>query len=199
MTMELLRNLIPLMSLCFLVVFVQCKSSFLGVHPLDEKYFSKKVIKCRDGSKSFTRDRLNDNFCDCIDGTDEPGTSACPAGKFYCGNVGSTPRFIFSSRVNDRICDCCDGSDEYESSITCPNTCVMGGNIEYKAQSYISTINDAGSIDARGAKIPVNKEDLIERLKDVKMVVILQLFLIIFLVVLWITHHRVRSKRRHSR
>lgn len=63
--------------------------------------------------------------------------------------------------------DCCDGSDEYDSSIKCPNTCVMGGNIEYKAQSYISTINDAGSIDARGAKIPVNKEDLIERLKGI--------------------------------
>lgn len=32
------------------------------------------------------------------------GTSACPAGKFYCRNVGSTPRFLFSSRVNDHIC-----------------------------------------------------------------------------------------------
>jgi hypothetical protein len=32
------------------------------------------------------------------------GTSACPAGKFYCRNVGSTPQFIFSSRVNDRFC-----------------------------------------------------------------------------------------------
>ncbi|KAL8472537.1 hypothetical protein ACS0TY_029662 [Phlomoides rotata] len=26
----------------------------------------------KDGSKSFTKDRLNDNFCDCADGTDEP-------------------------------------------------------------------------------------------------------------------------------
>lgn len=32
------------------------------------------------------------------------GTSACPAGKFYCRNVGSIPRFIFSSHVNDRFC-----------------------------------------------------------------------------------------------
>lgn len=32
------------------------------------------------------------------------GTSACPAGKFYCRNLGSTPQFIFSSRVNDLIC-----------------------------------------------------------------------------------------------
>ena len=39
----------------------------------DEKYFDSEVIKCKDGSKSFTRDRVNDNFCDCVDGTDEPG------------------------------------------------------------------------------------------------------------------------------
>lgn len=63
--------------------------------------------------------------------------------------------------------DCCDGSDEYDSPIKCRNTCVMGGNIEYKAQSYISTVNGAGSIDATETKIPVNKEDLIERLKGI--------------------------------
>jgi len=39
----------------------------------DEKYFGSQVIKCKDGSKSYSRDRLNDNFCDCLDGTDEPG------------------------------------------------------------------------------------------------------------------------------
>lgn len=39
----------------------------------DEKYYGAEVITCKDGSGSFTRDRLNDNFCDCFDGTDEPG------------------------------------------------------------------------------------------------------------------------------
>lgn len=39
----------------------------------DEQYFASEVIKCKDNSKSFSRDRLNDNFCDCVDGTDEPG------------------------------------------------------------------------------------------------------------------------------
>ncbi|GJN25222.1 hypothetical protein PR202_gb13021 [Eleusine coracana subsp. coracana] len=117
----------------------------LGIPPQDEAYYKGGVIKCRDGSGRFTRDKLNDDFCDCPDGTDEPGnpfillwgcssewTSACPEGKFYCKNAGHTPITIFSSRVNDGICgkrigcsnsvpsyllDCCDGSDdEYDSN-----------------------------------------------------------------------------------
>ncbi|GAA0172751.1 hypothetical protein LIER_41393 [Lithospermum erythrorhizon] len=45
-----------------------------GIHPLDEKYYEADVIKCKDGSKDFSKERLNDDFCDCPDGTDEPGT-----------------------------------------------------------------------------------------------------------------------------
>lgn len=37
------------------------------------EYYDAELIKCKDGSKSFTKDRLNDDFCDCVDGTDEPG------------------------------------------------------------------------------------------------------------------------------
>ncbi|GJN37962.1 hypothetical protein PR202_gb26965 [Eleusine coracana subsp. coracana] len=99
----------------------------LGIPPQDEAYYKGGVIKCRDGSGRFTRDKLNDDFCDCPDGTDEPGTSACPEGKFYCKNAGHTPITIFSSRVNDGICDCCDGSDEYDSNVTCKNTCWEAG------------------------------------------------------------------------
>ncbi|TVU04161.1 hypothetical protein EJB05_50254 [Eragrostis curvula] len=98
-----------------------------GIPPQDESYYKGGVIKCRDGSGKFTRDKLNDDFCDCPDGTDEPGTSACPEGKFYCKNAGHTPITIFSSRVNDGICDCCDGSDEYDSNVTCKNTCWEAG------------------------------------------------------------------------
>ncbi|KAG8045215.1 hypothetical protein GUJ93_ZPchr0008g12282 [Zizania palustris] len=99
----------------------------LGIPPQDEAYFRGGVIRCRDGSGKFTRDKLNDDFCDCPDGTDEPGTSACPEGKFYCNNAGHSPITIFSSRVNDGICDCCDGSDEYDSDATCKNTCWDAG------------------------------------------------------------------------
>lgn len=42
----------------------------------DEKYYKySDVIRCKDGSKKFTRAQLNDDFCDCPDGSDEPGFS----------------------------------------------------------------------------------------------------------------------------
>ncbi|XVF58560.1 hypothetical protein PTKIN_Ptkin07bG0075800 [Pterospermum kingtungense] len=152
------------LSLILVVSCAQSKSAILGIHPLDEKYYDGEVIKCKDGSKSFTRDRLNDDFCDCIDGTDEPGTSACPTGKFYCRNVGSMPQLIFSSRVNDRFCDCCDGSDEYDGGIMCPNTCIMGGNIEYKSENYISAKNHLHSTTMKQRNSGINLEDLIRTL-----------------------------------
>lgn len=37
-------------------------------------------------------------------GSDEPGTSACSNGKFFCPNKGHKSLTIFSSRVNDGIC-----------------------------------------------------------------------------------------------
>ncbi|KAE8076013.1 hypothetical protein FH972_014689 [Carpinus fangiana] len=198
-------SFITLLSLSF--IFASSYASLfsnpplLGIHPLDEKYFQSNVIKCKDGSKSFTRDRVNDDFCDCVDGTDEPGTSACPAGKFYCRNVGSTPQFIFSSRVNDRFCDCCDGSDEYDGSISCPKTCIMGGNIDYKTGSYVSTVRDTGSIDAKETKSRANLEDLIEKLKGLKVIIILQVILVggVVVYIYRIFNRRVRSKRRRYR
>ncbi|GMI84609.1 hypothetical protein HRI_002130100 [Hibiscus trionum] len=101
-------------------------NSFLGIPPQDEEYFNGEIIKCKNGSKKFTKTQLNDDFCDCPDGTDEP---ACPGGKFYCKNVGHSPSLLYSSRVNDGICDCCDGSDEYDGKVKCPNTCIKAGKV----------------------------------------------------------------------
>ncbi|XP_068338549.1 glucosidase 2 subunit beta-like isoform X2 [Pyrus communis] len=139
-------------------------NQFLGISPQDEKYYkSSEVIKCKDGSKKFSRAQLNDDFCDCPDGTDEPGTSACPAGKFYCRNVGHAPFLIFSSRVNDGICDCCDGSDEYDGQVKCPNTCWEAGKVARdKLKKKISTYQEGVAIrkqEVEQAKIAMAKDE----------------------------------------
>jgi len=77
---------------------------------------------CLDGSAVVPFHAINDDFCDCVDGSDEPGTSACPRGSFYCRNRGHTARALPSSFVNDGVCDCCDGSDEPKGR--CPNECL---------------------------------------------------------------------------
>ena len=64
----------------------------------------------------LTPSQINDGVCDCPDGSDEPGTSACvdtlESRLFYCENAGFKPRYIRGSLVNDGVCDCCDCSDE---------------------------------------------------------------------------------------
>lgn len=34
---------------------------------------SSNTVKCKDGSKKFNKSQFNDDFCDCPDGSDEPG------------------------------------------------------------------------------------------------------------------------------
>ncbi|KAJ4376487.1 hypothetical protein N0V83_001771 [Neocucurbitaria cava] len=105
--------------------------------------------------------RVNDDYCDCPDGSDEPGTSACsylsplspsqPSGfkagdlnttpalpGFYCKNKGHQPSYIPFTNVNDGVCDyelCCDGSDEFEhvGGVKCEDQCAKIGK-EWRKQ-----------------------------------------------------------------
>ena len=102
---------------------------------------------------------LNDDYCDCPDGSDEPGTAACaqlsrlsPAVSvfkdedntilalpgFYCKNKGHNPAYTPFYRVNDGVCDydtCCDGSDEWAGvgGVKCPDKCREIG-VEWRQQ-----------------------------------------------------------------
>lgn len=107
-----------------------------GVAPEDEHLYkiTNGIWKCLNHPNiRLEAHQLNDDYCDCPDGSDEPGTAACVGIKdyevrkkltFYCANKGHIPGRLPSNRVGDGICDsdlCCDGSDEDEGH--CPNVC----------------------------------------------------------------------------
>lgn len=67
-------------------------------------YDPLKDFQCLDGSMKLPFSYVNDDYCDCPDGSDEPGTAACSRGKFHCVNLMHSPLDIPSSRVNDGLC-----------------------------------------------------------------------------------------------
>ena len=101
-----------------------------GVRPeLADKYTGGD-FGCLDGSKQLSWSQVNDNYCDCADGSDEPGllrrtpqrtrppahasgsaryagpagTAACPNGVFYCRNRGHEAKIMSTSFVDDGVC-----------------------------------------------------------------------------------------------
>ncbi|KAJ2270651.1 hypothetical protein EV176_004239, partial [Coemansia sp. RSA 451] len=129
---------------------IQGKPVLRGLDPrLASRYepSSDNMFACLDGSQRIPFGRVNDDYCDCADGSDEPGTSACPNGTFFCANAGHVPGTLSASRVNDGVCDydvCCDGSDEWDSLIKCPNRCAEIGAKRRDDEEKLALANDAG-------------------------------------------------------
>lgn len=126
-------------------------------------------FKCIDSDTSISYAALNDDYCDCPDGSDEPGTSACSGHHhtphFYCHNTGFFPAKIHLSRIGDGICeeDCCDGSDEAQG--VCPNTCEQRGQQHRLEQAHSERIRDKALITKRSYIDSARRE--LERLRKV--------------------------------
>ncbi len=128
----------------------------LGVSPDQITRYSESTFTCGNGLV-IPSSKINDDYCHCNDGSDEPGTSACShlspsaTSQFWCVNTGHVGEYLPSSRVNDGICDCCDGSDEYTGpSPRCTNTC------EAKRKEQLATVfaelesEEAGNLQRGG-------------------------------------------------
>jgi Glucosidase II beta subunit-like len=76
-------------------------NSIRGVPPYKLSQYESDVLVCDNGQKTYTKNMLNDGYCDCVDGSDEPGTSGCNGNVFYCLNKGYRIIEIPSSRVDD--------------------------------------------------------------------------------------------------
>ena len=75
-----------------------------GVPHYKQGQYEGDVLFCDDKTKTYTKNEINDGYCDCLDGSDEPGTSACPGNIFHCVNKGYRITQIYSSRVDDGEC-----------------------------------------------------------------------------------------------
>ncbi|KAG1696277.1 hypothetical protein DVH05_018823 [Phytophthora capsici] len=128
--MRLLRPL-ALLTLPPAVSYASSSLQIHGVAPSDQNQYLSPEFSCVVGGKAVNLpiSRVNDEFCDCDDGQDEPGTAACSHlinAQFHCENGGFFPGKIHTSRIHDGICDCCDGSDEeVDGKSFCPNTCAV--------------------------------------------------------------------------
>lgn len=146
--------------------------SILGVSPDKQELYKPNADgswHCLlDPSIVLLFDQINDDFCDCPDGSDEPGTNACEYTSehpqlFYCANQGFKPNYIENYKLNDGVCDyelCCDGSDEYRSG-QCPNVCAK------VKEQYDEHISERREKSERGLSVKLEFEQKAAELKRI--------------------------------
>ncbi|XP_038075043.1 glucosidase 2 subunit beta-like isoform X1 [Patiria miniata] len=167
--------LIGLMSIIDVVV-TESVTRPRGVSLTNEPFYrDSQWFTCLDGSRQIFKSQVNDDYCDCMDSSDEPGTSACPQGKFHCNNRGFKPKYIPSSRVNDGICDCCDASDEYKGpgATQCSNNCRELGRADLeRRQQEIILMNQGFDVRQeyikQGIEKKAEREESLKKLREEK-------------------------------
>ncbi|KKF92486.1 Glucosidase 2 subunit beta [Ceratocystis platani] len=146
-----------------------------GVGPeYAQHYSSKDSFSCINyPGTNINPSQINDNSCDCPDGSDEPGTAACASldvlsppqplpgaasgttqtsnalPGFWCANSGHIGAYVPFMFVNDGVCDydlCCDGTDEWAGAggVKCPNKCAeIGKEFRQKAAENQAALDRA--------------------------------------------------------
>ncbi|KAF6148141.1 hypothetical protein GIB67_011916 [Kingdonia uniflora] len=85
------------------------------------------------------------------------------------------------------LTDYYDGSDEYDSNINCQNTCFQNGNNNM-------TRTFSSEVIARDKEDKVTLEELVERLKELKIIFFLEVILCV--LVLYFPRRRIILKKR---
>lgn len=141
-----------------LAVSASDRPTVVGVPSHDADFYQGEWFTCLASKEKIEGSRVNDDYCDCRDGSDEPGTAACASvvtlsdyaeertQGFYCANRGHKSKFISNSFVNDGVCDCCDGSDEQgNSEMACRHTCREQGMKEIEQIKKEIALHEQGS------------------------------------------------------